>query len=75
MSPVRQIAFGVLISLAGFGGLAYGCAGGQLSPLVQCKLDALKVLPADPLKATVYDAIDVIERLQACHRPDAGAAP
>ena len=38
---------------------------------MRCKLDALKVLPDDPMQATVYDAVDVIERLNACHRLDA----
>lgn len=75
MSPVRQIALGVVLSLSVLGGLAYGCAGGQVSPLVRCKLEALKILPADPQNATVYDAVDVIERVRACSRADAGASP
>jgi hypothetical protein len=49
--------------------------GDAQSALIRCRLDALKVLPEDPLSATVYDAIDVIERLRACKRQaaDAGA--
>lgn len=71
MQAIRDIAFGfVLVSV--LGGAAHGCAGGQLSPLVRCKLEALKVLPEDPRNATVYDAVDVIERVRACHRADAG---
>jgi hypothetical protein len=47
---------------------------GGVSAAIQCRLDALKVLPADPLNATVYDAVDVIQRIRACKRahPDAG---
>lgn len=45
------------------------CAGG-LPPIVRCKLQALDVLPDDPMQATVYDAVDIIERLQACHRAE-----
>lgn len=67
--PVAQIAIGTAISLLAFGALCVflnGCA--SMSPsLVQCKLEALKVLPEDPMQATVYDAVDVIERVKACH--------
>lgn len=40
---------------------------GCTSTLVQCKVDALKVLPDDPGQATVRDAIDVVRRVKACH--------
>lgn len=61
-----EIGWGFAI---GFVGLACGN-----SALVQCKLDALRVLPEDPGNATVYDAVDIIERIRACHRltPDGG---
>lgn len=60
---LREIAVGVLI---GFGLLApFACAN---SALVQCKLAALEVLPDDPGMVTIYDAVDVIERVKACRR-------
>lgn len=64
---LREIAAGLVIGLVVFGVLV-GCLGGGLSPLVRCKLDALRVLPEDPGMATLNDAIDIIERLRACHR-------
>ncbi len=69
---LREMAVGVLIGLVCVG-LPLACTGG-VSPLVRCKLEALRVLPEDPMQATVYDAVDVIERLRACHRldPDGG---
>ena len=75
MHPVAQIlASGAALAAAL---LVTKCtASGQLTPVMQCKLDALKVLPSDPLNATVYDAVDVIQRVRACsrsHPPDAGA--
>lgn len=58
-------------------GLAWACSGSQQSSaLVRCQLDALKVLPEDVGMITVYDAIDIYERVHACHRQhtaDAGA--
>jgi hypothetical protein len=70
---LREIAAGLVIGLVVFGVLV-GCLGGGLSPLVRCKLDALRVLPEDPMQATAYDAVDLIERLRACHR-EADAGP
>ncbi len=67
---LREIAAGLVIGLVVFGFLV-GCLGGGVSPLVRCKLEALRVLPEDPMQATVYDAVDVIERLQRCHRDEA----
>lgn len=69
---LREIAAGLVIGLVVFGVLV-GCLGGGLSPVVRCKLDALKVLPEDPGMVTLNDAVDVIERLKVCHRQaDAG---
>lgn len=65
--PLAQVALGAVIALIAFG-IPLACAGGALSPRLRCHLDALKVLPEDPLMATVYDAVDVIERVQACDR-------
>lgn len=62
-----QIGLGALLGI-GAAVLPMSCgAGGTLSPLMRCKLDALKVLPEDPMNATVYDAVDVIQRVRACH--------
>jgi hypothetical protein len=70
---LREIAAGMVIGLVVFGWLV-ACAGG-LSPLVRCKLEALRVLPDDPGMVTVYDAIDVAERVRACHREAADGGP
>lgn len=61
---LRGIAVSVLV---GFGLLAPFACGSNITPLVRCKLEALRVLPDDPGMVTVYDAIDVIERVKACH--------
>ena len=71
---LREIAAGLVIGLVVFG-LLTACMGGGLSPLVRCKLQALDVLPDDPMQATVYDAVDVIERLKACHREQVDGGP
>jgi hypothetical protein len=71
---LREIAAGLVIGLVVFG-LLVACMGGGLSPVVRCKLEALEVLPEDPMQATAYDAVDVIERLQACHREQADGGP
>ncbi len=71
--PVAQIAGAIAATLLAV--VATRCtAGGQLTPVMACRLDALKVLPSDPLNATVYDAVDVIQRVRACDRQhgDAG---
>jgi hypothetical protein len=54
---------------------ATGCGQSAVTPqLVQCKLDALRVLPLDPAQVTVADAVDVVSRIKACHQPaDAGS--
>lgn len=54
--------------------LFVGC-GAATPQLIQCKLDALKVLPEDPRMVTPYDAVDLVNRIKACHgeSPDAGA--
>ena len=50
-----------------------GCASSQSSRLVQCKLDALKILPDDPMQVTFADGVDLVERIKACEaEPDAG---
>lgn len=67
---LREIAAGTVIGLVVFGWLT-ACLGGGLSPLVRCKLEALKVLPDDPGMVSVYDGIDLVERLNACHRAEA----
>jgi len=52
-----------------------GCGQAAVTQkLVECKLDALRVLPDDPAQVTVADAIDVVSRIKACHQPaDAGS--
>ena len=77
LSPVQQAALGVAISLASLA-VAFGACGvgsANLPAVIQCQLDALKVLPKDPAMATPYDAVDIIHRIRACKRefPDGGS--
>lgn len=69
---LREMALGVVVAFVVLGPLGLACGN---STLVQCKLDALKVLPRDPGQATVYDAVDVIERVNACHRIETDGGP
>lgn len=71
---LREIAAGVVIGVGVFA-LLVGCMGGGLSPLVRCKLEALRVLPDDPGMVTIYDAVDVVERVKACHQAQADGGP
>jgi hypothetical protein len=72
---VRKVSIGVLIGIGAMW-FAVACGVGGLSPVARCKLDALKVLPSDPRQATLGDAIDIIERVRACHRAaEDGGAP
>lgn len=61
----------VLVSaLVGFGlmrGLA-GC-GGEL----QCRVEAVKFLPDDPMQVTFGDTVDLVGRLHACKQAGADA--
>jgi hypothetical protein len=70
---LREIAAGALVGMVVLG-LPLACTNGGLSPSVRCQLDALKVLPSDPMMVTVRDAIDVAQRIRECKRahPDAG---
>lgn len=61
----------LVAALVGFGlmrGLA-GC-GGEL----QCRVEAVKFLPDDPMQVTFGDTVDLVSRLHACKVPagDAG---
>lgn len=64
---LREIAFGVVIVMVALG-LPLACGGAGVSPLVRCQLEALKILPADPDMVTVFDAVDVTQRLRECRR-------
>ena len=66
---LREIAVGTVIGFWLFLLSQAACAG--VSPLVRCKLEALRVLPDDPGMVTVNDGIDLVERLNACHRAEA----
>lgn len=75
MRPITQVGLGVVLSVSALA-LAWACSGAQRIPaVVACQVEALKILPDDPMMATVYDAVDLIHRIRACHRhhPDAGA--
>lgn len=72
---LRDIALGALIGIFVLG-LPMACAsGGQLSPLVRCKVDAVtRVVPEDPQQLTFGDLVDIVGRLRRCHAShDAGA--
>lgn len=71
---LRELAAGTVLGFGLFCLTQVACGSG-LPPVVRCKLDAVKILPADPLEATVYDAIDVVQRLNACHRLEADGGP
>lgn len=53
--------------------LLAGCGSG-LAGSVQCRLDALRGLPDDPLQITVFDAIDLGHRLHSCRTQADGGA-
>lgn len=75
--PAKQIAIGAALSLLTFGALNLflnGCGAAVTPQLVECKLNALKVLPRDPKMVTPYDLEDLVNRVNACEAgPDAGA--
>lgn len=75
--PAKQIAIGAALSLLAFGALNLflnGCGAAVTPQLVECKLNALKILPRDPMQVTFADGVDLVERLNACEAgPDAGA--
>jgi hypothetical protein len=71
---LREIALGALIGMCALG-LPLACTSGKLPELVRCQLSALEVLPDDPRMVTVMDAIDVVERVRACHVAHDGGAP
>lgn len=68
-SKMGQVA--VVMVMAALEALA-GCGAAVTPQLVQCKLDALRVLPSDPKMFTPYDGEDLINRLKAC---ESAAAP
>jgi hypothetical protein len=77
MRPSVKVAVGVVLgSLVALVPWACGAGAQKLPAVVQCQLDALQVLPRDLGNVTVYDAIDIYERVRACkqqHPDDAGA--
>jgi hypothetical protein len=74
LSPLQQIALGCVVGMIALGVPMACTSSGGLSPVVRCQLDALKVLPEDPLQATVHDAVDVIQRVRACHEQADGGS-
>lgn len=66
---LKQAAFGFVVGICVLRGLA-GCGAAQV---VECRVDAVKILPVDPDQVTVGDLRDVVSRLHACEaRGDAG---
>lgn len=78
-SPLVQIALGCVIGMAAFA-LPIACGAGtfaggvRLSPEAACKLDALRVLPRDRNHLTIYDAVDIYDRVRACEREQDGGS-
>ena len=69
---LKQVASGAgaaFVALCVVRGLA-GCGG---PALLQCKLDAVKFLPDDPMQVTPYDVMDLVGRLHACKQAGSDA--
>jgi hypothetical protein len=70
--PPQDISFGFAVGVVTLGTLAMPGCGASLTQaetvqrVALCKLEAVKVLPADPMLVTPYDLADVVERLKAC---------
>jgi hypothetical protein len=64
-----------LLWAAALGVCVTGCGAALPAAQIQCRLAALEVLPEDPMQVTVYDAVDVVERLRACSAPKDGGVP
>jgi hypothetical protein len=63
------MALGVGIVMLALG-LPLACGGVDLSPLARCKLEALRSLPEDPGQVTLHDAVDIVQRVRACHQAE-----
>jgi hypothetical protein len=62
-----------LASVVGFC-LVRGLAGCGAPALLQCRVEAVKMLPDDPMQLTFGDVADLTQRLHACKaQGDAGA--
>lgn len=79
MQTTRIVSYFILGALVAIGAIAAPGActsGAQLERLVECKLDALKILPDDPEQISIGDARDIWQRVRACHivhgAPDGG---
>lgn len=69
--PATQILISTCLSLLAFGALCVflnGCGSSLTPQLVECKLNALRVLPRDVKMVTPYDVEDLYVRLESCHR-------
>jgi hypothetical protein len=53
--------------------LVRGLAGCGPAASLQCKVDAVKFLPDDPMQVTPYDVVDLVGRLHACKQAGADA--
>lgn len=69
MKTIQRLAAGILVSA-----FALGCGAAVTPQLVQCKLEALNKLPADPMLVTPYDISDLIEQLNACGLESSGSS-
>lgn len=70
MRKASGLAVGAFVGLC----LVRGVAGCGTPALLQCRLDAVRMLPEDPGQVTVYDVVDLTQRLHACKAPAGGDA-
>ena len=66
---LKRAALASVVGLCVVRGLG-GCGG---PALLQCKLDAVKFLPDDPMQVTPYDVVDLVGRLHACKQAGSDA--
>lgn len=66
---LKRTALGFVL---GFG-VIRGLAGCGTPAVLQCRLDAVKVLPKDPGQLTPYDVADLVGRLHACEQQGSDA--
>ena len=75
--PLVQIAIGLVVGFIVLGIPMSSCgAAQQLTPVIRCKLEALRVLPKERRMLSPYDLEDIYDRVNACYRMGAdGGAP
>jgi hypothetical protein len=54
------------LALVALGLLVLEGTGCGSATAVQCRVEAVRFLPDDPMQVTVFDTVDLVERLKAC---------